>query len=304
MSDSANTNPESRTTFLSSSRFTALASNLIGGVGIGGGASATEKKSAEDSGKEANTANTDTANAGNVQSVQGPADNTASTTPPTGPLPLPQGKEGGNGGQPRLKIDTSQVKNGEVGSELDYQNPQDSLSLLQLKKYVAEGVRPKVRRPRGRTVSGNFIADDIQQPEYSYTYTDTDPLPEELSEWFSYLPQELELLLHMKTTFEARWQKFCERLHPGERVYNWRNTAESKRRSFIIRCVEGLESANQIERVEALEALAYVVVGVFGDTTSPDDQLLWIRENTLLAIGEGAFDAAYQVFRGAMGREW
>lgn len=129
-------------------------------------------------------------------------------------------------------------------------------------------------------------------------------MPEELSEWFSYAALERDLLLEMKYTFDDRWIKFYERIDPGGKPFSWRNTPEKRRRSFVIRCVEGLESASQWERIEALEALAYIVTGVYGDTTGPEDHLLWIKENTMLVAGDGVFEAAFQVFRGIMSQEW
>jgi hypothetical protein len=138
--------------------------------------------------------------------------------------------------------------------------------------------------------------------EYAYKYQDTDDLNAELSEWFSYLPQELELLLNTKIAFEKRWKRYFSKLKI--KPTKWRDTELKRRKGFSIRSIESLESSDRSERIEALESLAYVVLGTFGDTISKEDQLGCIRENAVLLAECDAFDAVFQVLRGAMTRHW
>jgi hypothetical protein len=65
-----------------------------------------------------------------------------------------------------------------------------------------------------------------------------------------------------------------------------------------------LEHTNQKERVKGLEGLAYVVEGVFGETSSDDDQLATIKRNVAMVRQAGVVESLFNCVRGAVGREW
>lgn len=48
----------------------------------------------------------------------------------------------------------------------------------------------------------------------------------------------------------------------------------------------------------------YVSVGVFGESTSEEDQLFWVVENGKLMRGCSVIDAVYQVLRGVISKTW
>ncbi len=68
-------------------------------------------------------------------------------------------------------------------------NPNDSLSLMQLKRIVTDF-------PKADPTS------------YAFTYADTATFEEEVDEWFSYNEAEYRRLNRARATFERRWKKF------------------------------------------------------------------------------------------------
>lgn len=110
-------------------------------------------------------------------------------------------------------------------------------------------------------------------PEYIFSYTDTDILPNELNDFFSYDSIEQELLLAAKLEFEEKWGNFHSRaakrktteIRKGGNINGdggrWRDALLEKRKGFVVRSIDALEDASQSGRVKALECLSYVVQG-------------------------------------------
>ncbi|RPB20771.1 hypothetical protein L211DRAFT_791593 [Terfezia boudieri ATCC MYA-4762] len=192
-----------------------------------------------------------------------------------------------------LRIDTGPIHQQQPLNNAADTGPlttQDSLSLGQLKKLVSEGVKAKA-------------------PEYAFAYTDTDILPNELNDFFSYDRAEMDLILAAREEFNTQWKEFCmgtkisgkkSRPKIGAEVMRWRDADPERRQKFVVRFVDSLETIDQGKRVRALEVLSYIVQGVFGEATSEHDQLYWVVENSKLLQKCVAIDTVYQVFRGIM----
>ncbi|KAF8477057.1 hypothetical protein BDZ91DRAFT_10975 [Kalaharituber pfeilii] len=200
------------------------------------------------------------------------------------------------GGILSLRIDTGPINQQPVNNAVDTGPPttQDSLSLGQLKKLVSESAKAK-------------------PPEYAFTYTDTDVLPSELNDFFSYGRTEMELVSSAKEQFNYQWQDFCTyKLSSGKKqkskasvqVLRWRDTDDEKKMTFIGRFIDSLESIDQGKRVRALEVLSYIAQGVYGEATTEHDQLYTVVENAKLLRKGAAIDAVYQVLRGIMSKTW
>ncbi|KAI5806646.1 hypothetical protein DFH27DRAFT_549012 [Peziza echinospora] len=197
-------------------------------------------------------------------------------------------------GASSLRIDTGPLHQQQQSNNTADSGPpttQDSLSLGQLKKLVSEGVKAK-------------------PPEYAFTYTDTDILPNELNDFFTYDRSEMDLVLAAKDEFDNRWTAFCsskrglKKKQQGSEPERWRDAAPERRQTFVARYVDSLESSDQDERVRGLEVLSHVAQGVFGEATSEHDQLYWIVENAKLLRKSAAIDSVFQVLRGIMSQTW
>lgn len=130
----------------------------------------------------------------------------------------------------------------------DESNPTDSLSLLQLKRLVTD--MPK-----------------LEPTAYDYDYSETRSFPEELEEWFSYTEEERYMLLRAKQTFEEKWQQ-AQATHPvrSDKALEWIDVDPSDRESFIVGTIQALQNSEISSRVQSLECMTYVALGVWGDT--------------------------------------
>ncbi|KAI9711904.1 MAG: hypothetical protein M1812_007058 [Candelaria pacifica] len=137
--------------------------------------------------------------------------------------------------------------------EREMSNATDSLSLMQLKKIVAE-------MPRGEATA------------YAFTYEDTAPLAEELEEWFIYSDEEREGLLHGRQTFEQAWEKYISRHTPKEpHGRSWIDVDGALRRKFVVQEVAGLEDPDVKRRGASLEALLYIGLGLWYETAGVEE---------------------------------
>lgn len=164
-------------------------------------------------------------------------------------------------------------------------NPTDSLSLVQLKKIVQE-------MPRA------------EQPAYAFEYADSQPFPEELDEWFQYNEPDRLMLLATKVSFEQNWKSFL-RLQPNQAnsEVSWLDASLELRKSFFEQMIAEFQNPDLFSRIESLEAICYVLAGVWGLTAGKpvDDyseeksaqeraqtpkfkslQIKWIEDNVLL----------------------
>jgi len=118
-------------------------------------------------------------------------------------------------------------------------NPNDSLSLMQLRRIVTEF--PKV--------------DPIS---YAFTYSDAATFEEEIDEWFSYNAAEFKRLHRAKNTFERRWKKFSEK--------PWLEADDDQHMKFVKQEVEHLRYADLRRRCTGLQTVLHIILGVWNET--------------------------------------
>lgn len=174
---------------------------------------------------------------------------------------------------------------GEEGAQL----PTDSLSLQQLRRLVTEF--PK-----------------LEPQAYAYEHTDTRSFAEEIEEWFPYSEDERYLLLRGKETFEAQWQQ--RRITGGGK---WIDVDDDTRRQFLHDIANKTAKDN---RIEAVECLAYLALGCWGDTAGLEEateeiqssgvppeqtsqstaQMRWMRKGCELLAACQTFESTFRVF--------
>jgi len=118
-------------------------------------------------------------------------------------------------------------------------NPNDSLSLMQLRRIVTEF--PK-----------------IDPTSYAFTYTDTASFEEETDEWFSYNDAEYKRLGRAKDTFIKRWMKSVGKL--------WLEADEKQRERFVSKEVLGLNATDLRKRCKSLQTILHIILGVWDET--------------------------------------
>ena len=174
-------------------------------------------------------------------------------------------------------------------------NPQDSLSLMQLRRIVTEF-------PKADAIS------------YAFTYADTATFEEEVDEWFSHNEAETKRLLRAQKTFGRRWEKFS----PG---VGWLGAERTKRQSFTEREVNGLLATDLRRRCKSLQTILHIILGVWDETggieLSNEDadapksktratqiQLEHMKSGILLVARAGGIPLLYEVTQNAFKRLW
>ncbi|KAI9657075.1 MAG: Factor arrest protein 11 [Bathelium mastoideum] len=120
-------------------------------------------------------------------------------------------------------------------------NPTDSLSLLQLRRLVTE--LPKV-----------------EPTPYAFVYDDASTFPDEIEEWFSYDPDELEALSRIQSTFGQEWEKF------RNEDKDFTSASEEQKNAFIDRQIDILLDDEISARARCLDVLTYYILGLWGET--------------------------------------
>ena len=118
-------------------------------------------------------------------------------------------------------------------------NPNDSLSLMQLRRIVTEF--PK-----------------IDPTSYAFTYADTASFEEEVDEWFSYNEAEYRRLHRARDTFERRWKKFAGK--------SWLEAELEQRNKFVESEVNGLHATDLRRRCKSLQTILHIILGVWDET--------------------------------------
>lgn len=120
------------------------------------------------------------------------------------------------------------------------QAPQDSLSLAQLRRIVAEF-------PRTEPIA------------YDYVYTDMGPVEEEVDEWFMYNFWQWVRLNAADRAFHGAWGRLVQQQH-GE-ADQWEGMDAAAREAFVKTLLGALSSQDKAVKVEAVGALVYLVLG-------------------------------------------
>jgi hypothetical protein len=182
------------------------------------------------------------------------------------------------------------------GQSMTDQAP-DSLSLAQLRRIVED--MPKV-----------------EQQAYAFEYTDSQPFPIELDEWFQYSEPDRMMLLGSKVSFDHHWAGYCDQNSiPSTTPHSWPDVRHEHRKRFVDEMLEGIACSDLFVRTEALEALCYVMSGVWGTTAGlaagdyPEDitdkeaaenpimlsfQIQWIEKNVMLVHDCNGLSIVYE----------
>ncbi|TVY25608.1 Factor arrest protein [Lachnellula hyalina] len=149
-------------------------------------------------------------------------------------------------------------------------NPNDSLSLMQLRRIVTDF--PKA-----------------EAAPFAFTYADTASFEEEIDEWFSYNEAEYKRLLRANDTFVRRWKKFAG--------IPWLETEARKRESFVEREVNGLLAtdlrADPVEETNAPKK-----------TRATECHLEHMKFGILLVARAGGIPLLYEVMQNAFKHLW
>lgn len=124
----------------------------------------------------------------------------------------------------------------------------DSLSLAQLRQLV--GGLPKA----------------AEQPAYAFEYADTQPFVDELEEWFQYSEFDRAMLMGMRISFDNRWNEFRAHQPSDSQDVSWITASYDLRKYFMTQALDDLGDHDLYARVEALEAICYLITGVWGLT--------------------------------------
>ena len=155
---------------------------------------------------------------------------------PTIPAPPLPGSTENAPGLPPSQVHAPTVQN-------EQQRPTDSLSLAQLRRFVAEF-------PRGEALA------------YDYTYTDMGPIEEEIDEWFQYNFWQWVRLNAANRAFATAWGK----ISPAS---SWEDSEPAARRQMVETLLEGIkDKEDRIARNEAIGAAVYLVLGRWTETVT------------------------------------
>ncbi|KAK2023045.1 N1221-domain-containing protein [Colletotrichum zoysiae] len=126
----------------------------------------------------------------------------------------------------------------------DLPQPTDSLSLLQLRRIVAEFSR------------GEPVA-------YDFVYNDMGSHDEEIDEWFVYQFWQWVRLNAAQRAFEWQWQ------HEYDVQSTWEETEYQTRVKFTQDALDGLQAKDPAHRSASIGKVLYLVLGRWGDTSTP-----------------------------------
>ncbi|KAF7926306.1 uncharacterized protein EAE98_006601 [Botrytis deweyae] len=131
-------------------------------------------------------------------------------------------------------------------------NPNDSLSLMQLKRLVTEF--PKV-----------------DPTSYTFVYSDTATFEEEVDEWFSYNEAEFKRLHRAKDTFQRRWKKISAK--------PWTEADREEQLKFVKREVQGLHASDLRRRCKSLQTLLHIILGNWDENAGKKEELETIESS-------------------------
>ena len=123
--------------------------------------------------------------------------------------------------------------------------PTDSLSLLQLRRIVAEVNR-------------------AEPVAYDFVYADMGPRAEEIDEWFVYQFWQWVRLNAAQKAFEWHWN------HESGGSNAWEDADNDTRARFVQAAIAGVQSNDAALRSASIGKLVYLVLGRWGDTAMPN----------------------------------
>ncbi|PHH84780.1 hypothetical protein CDD83_1404 [Cordyceps sp. RAO-2017] len=123
--------------------------------------------------------------------------------------------------------------------------PTDSLSLLQLRRIVAEVNR-------------------AEPVAYDFVYSDTGSHTDEIDEWFVYQFWQWVRLNAAQKAFEWHWN------HESGGCHAWDDADNDTRARFVQAAIAGVQSNDAALRSASIGKLVYLVLGRWGDTAMPN----------------------------------
>ncbi|KAK2591014.1 Factor arrest protein 11 [Conoideocrella luteorostrata] len=123
--------------------------------------------------------------------------------------------------------------------------PTDSLSLLQLRRIVAEVNR-------------------AEPVAYDFVYSDMGPHAEEIDEWFVYQFWQWIRLNAAQKAFEWHWNQESDGQH------SWDDTDHDTRTRFVRAAIAGVQSNDAALKSASIGKIVYLVLGRWGDTAMPN----------------------------------
>ncbi|KAK3299309.1 uncharacterized protein B0H64DRAFT_422801 [Chaetomium fimeti] len=275
----------------------------------------------------------------NHPSVPPPPVPAAPSAPEPPILQLQTNTADNNGPPPQLQVQQQQQQQQQQqGQQQPPTQPQDSLSLAQLRRVVAEF--PRAAEP---------IA-------YDYVYADTSPLREEIDEWFMYNFWQWVRLNAANRAFYTAWVRLFAPPSSAAAAAAaaasseagggppWDGPAEGeeggeggdgdgdgdggaaaaaeRRRAFVTALLEGVKGGDRIARAEAVGAVVYLVLGRWTETVkgagvlsdevlegkarsaATDEQLEAMKEGVKLVAECGGLEIVWEVLRGVFELFW
>jgi len=119
--------------------------------------------------------------------------------------------------------------------------PTDSLSLMQLRRIVAEFKQPEL------------VA-------YDFVYSDAGPHGEEIDEWFVYQFWQWVRLNAVQRAFEWHWQ------HVYKAQTTWDDADAELKTRFLAEALEGVKSDDSAHRAACIGRIVYLILGRWADT--------------------------------------
>ncbi|KAL0075938.1 hypothetical protein J3Q64DRAFT_1773403 [Phycomyces blakesleeanus] len=127
----------------------------------------------------------------------------------------------------------------------------------------------------------------IKHPHDRYKYQDTEPLKQEIDEFFNYSEAAIDL-----PDYRREYNRYF-----GS---PWKTTSDADRRSGLELLIDQLEYVQANRRISAAKQLVYISLGCLGDGACDcDDYLGTILANNQLLYESGALPAFYQALRRA-----
>ena len=163
---------------------------------------------------------------------------------------------------------------------------------------------------------------------YAFRYTDTASFREELEEWFTYSKEEQRMMLTVWKSFAKVWEEYQFTLLGKQITYeegdiDWIIATEPIKIDFLKNLKAGLQQHDRAQRVQYLEALAYVAVGCWYETAGAkveegpdlssddirdghlphssssdqqtDSQVSWIKMNMKLISSNGVLQPVFEM---------
>ncbi|KAM8972149.1 striatin-interacting protein 2 [Pelodytes ibericus] len=140
---------------------------------------------------------------------------------------------------------------------------------------------------RKREPEGSLDCNSVE-----FEYGDTDRVPAELAELYSYT-EEPELSLNRKC--------FEEVFSIQVKEAKWTSLDSTRHRAIIMRLLDELEVVCREKRLSAARAILYLAQGVFGECDSETDVIHWSRYNCFLLHQMGTFAAFLELLNMEIG---